>query len=200
MSCKSDWRDTLLVTTIIPSGSKWIKSTRTSYFAFLSNLLILVTWSNEFFIKLEIFSLPMGMMTCFLNRPFVVIWMCGLGLELPLTILLIWLIFFALIEENVFLILMTSDILMFCFEAWAYDLDVGLDLLSSFLLLKYFKIVLTSFWDFTGIDGGIHSICTRMGLLISLLFLLLASWIFGVNLVEIFLLRELACLSASRES
>jgi len=89
MIYKSDWRDTLLVTIIIPKGSKQIKSTRTSDFVFLRNLLMLETYNKEFFMKLEILSLSMGMMTCFIEGPFVVIWMQGLGLELPLTMLLI---------------------------------------------------------------------------------------------------------------
>ena len=103
-------------------------------------------------------------------------------------------------EGNAFLILMTSDVLMFCFDAWAYDLDASLELLSGLLLLKYFKIVLISFWDFTEIGREIHSIYAELGLLTSLLFLPIAGWIFGVNLAEIFLLSELDCLSALRES
>ena len=75
MICKSDWRDTLLVTIVIPKGLEWIKSTRISDFAFLRDLLILETCNEEFFMKLEILSLFMGMMTCFLKGSFVVIWM-----------------------------------------------------------------------------------------------------------------------------
>jgi len=48
--------------------------------------------------------------------------------------------------------------------------------------------------------GGIRSICVELGLLTSLLFLPIAGWIFGVNLAEIFLLSELNCLSALKES
>jgi len=47
-----------------------------------------------------------------------------------------------------------------------------------------------------GIDRGILSIFARDSLLISLLFLPVAGWIFGVNLAAIFLLRKLDCLSA----
>ena len=175
MICKSDWRDTLLVTIVIPKGLEWIKSTRTSDFAFLRDLLILETCNEEFFMKLEMLSLFMGMMTYFLKGSFVVIWMWGLGLRLPLTMLLIWLIFCTLMERNAFLILMISDILMFCFDAWVYDLGASLELSSNLLLLKYFKIMLTSFWDFAGIGRGICSICAGLGLLTSLLFLPIAS-------------------------
>ena len=73
ISCKSDWRDTLLVTIVIPKGSEWMKSTRTLDFVFLRVLLILVICNEEFFMKLEMLSLPMGMMICFLEEPLVVI-------------------------------------------------------------------------------------------------------------------------------
>ena len=186
--------------TIIPKELEEIKSTRTSNCVFLRNLLMLVMCNEEFFMKLEMLSLPMEMITCFLEGLFVVIWMRGLGLGLSLTMLLIWSIFFALIEGNASLILMTSDVLMFCFDVWAYNLGAGLELPSSLLLLKYFKIALISFWDFTEIGRRICSICTRLGLLTSLLFLPIASWIFGVNLAKIYLLSELNCLSTLRES
>ena len=66
ISYKSNWRDTLLVITVISRGSEQMKFTRTSDFVFLRDLLILVICSKEFFIKLE-------MITCFLKRPFVII-------------------------------------------------------------------------------------------------------------------------------
>ena len=78
---------------------------------------MLDTCTKKFFMKLEMLLLPMGMMTYFLEGPFVVIWMQGLGLGLSLTMLLIWLIFLALMERNASLILMTLDVLMFCFDA-----------------------------------------------------------------------------------
>jgi len=70
-----------------------------------------------FFINLVLLLLPMGMMICFLEGFFIVIWMQGLVLEVSLTMLLIWSIFFAPIEGNASLILITLDVLMFCFEA-----------------------------------------------------------------------------------
>jgi len=63
------------------------------------------------------FSPLIGIITCFLDGPFVVILMCGLGLFEPLTILLIWLIFWALRDGNVSLIFKTSDVLIEVFEA-----------------------------------------------------------------------------------
>ena len=89
MISKSDWRDTLLVIIVIPKGLEQIKSIKTSDFAFLRDLLMLDTCTKKFFMKLEMLLLPMGMMTYFLEGPFVVIWMQGLGLGLFLTMLLI---------------------------------------------------------------------------------------------------------------
>ena len=66
-----------------------MKSTRISDFVFLRDLLMLVMCNEEFFMKLEMLSLLIEMMTCFLEGPFVVIWMQGLGLRLSLTMLLI---------------------------------------------------------------------------------------------------------------
>jgi len=60
MISKSNWRDTLLVTIIIPKGLEQMKSTRTSDFVFLRDLLMLDTCTKEFLMKLEILSLPMG--------------------------------------------------------------------------------------------------------------------------------------------
>jgi len=57
------------------------------------------------------------MMTCFLDGPFIVIWIHSFGLELPLMMFWIWLIFLALIAENVFLILMISAVLEVSLEA-----------------------------------------------------------------------------------
>ena len=98
------------------------------------------------------------------------------------------------------LILIISDMLMFCFEAWAYDLGGCLELTSCLLFLKYFEIALTSLWDFAGIYGEILSMCIGLGLLTSLLFLLVAGWIFRVNLAIIFLLSELDYLSVLKVS
>jgi len=71
--------------------------------------------------------------------------MQDLVLEVSLMMLLIWSIFFAPMEKNTSLILITSDILIFCFEAWAYDFRGCLKLVASLLFLKYFEITLTSF-------------------------------------------------------
>ena len=95
--------------------------------------------------NLALLSLPIGMMTCFLEGLFMVIWIQGLVLEVSLMMLLIWSIFFALMKGNASLILITSDMLIFCFKAWMYDFGNCLELVAGLLFLKYFKMTLTFF-------------------------------------------------------
>ena len=64
---------TLLVTTIMPDCSDWIKSTNTSDFTFFKALLMLETYNKLFFMNLALLSPFIGMMTCFLDGPLVVI-------------------------------------------------------------------------------------------------------------------------------
>ncbi len=100
-----------------------------------------------------VLSLLMGTITCFLDGPFVVIWIRGLGLELPLTMLLTLSICLAFKAGKDSLILSTSEVLAVCLEACAYDL-VGFEWLVVVLLpLKYFEIVLTLLLDFAGSGG-----------------------------------------------
>ena len=94
------------------------------------------------------------------------------------------------------MILITLEVLVFCLEAWAYDLADCLGLVAGLLLLKYFEITLTSFWDLARMSREILSMFARADLLISLLFLLGEGTILGVNLAAIFLLSEFDCLSA----
>ena len=55
---------------------------------------------------------------------------------------------------------------MFCLEAWAYDIADLLESVTILLLLKYFKIALTSFWDLAGMDKEIQrdsiNVCWNM--------------------------------------
>jgi len=112
MIYKSDCIATLLVTTIIPKGSDWIKSTRTLDFVFLSNLFMWATCKKLFFMNFKLFLLLIGMMICFLDGPLVVIWIQGFTLGLPLTILLIWSILFTPRDRKASLILMISEVLV----------------------------------------------------------------------------------------
>ena len=154
------------------------------------------------------FSLLIGMITYFLEGPLVVVWILGLDFKIPLTILLTWLIFFALKAGKVSLILRTSDVLALVLVAWAYDL-AGLLLLSLFLLLaegfllwKYLEIAFTSFLDLARRRGrgGFLLMVTGTDFACSLLFLEVVGTIFGVNLDEIFSLSDSELLSVLRES
>ena len=79
---------TLLVTITMLMGLDLMKSTTMSNLAFLRSLLILATWNAEFLMNELLLSLLMEMIICFLDGPFVVIWICGLGFGLPLMMLL----------------------------------------------------------------------------------------------------------------
>ena len=88
-------------------------------------------------------------------------------------------------------------------EAWAYNIagflvsDSFLALTEDLLFWKYLDITLTSLFNFAGRGGGkgIFSIETRMGLVVSLLFLLVVGGILGVNLDKIFALSVMDLLS-----
>ena len=59
----------------------------------------------------------MGTIICFLDEPFVVIWIHGLGLGFSFTMLLILSIWFVFKAGKDSLILSTSDMLVGCLEA-----------------------------------------------------------------------------------
>jgi len=67
--------------------------------------------------KLLLFSLLIGIITCFLDGPLVVILAHGFGLGWPLTMLFTWSIFLALRDGKVSFILNTSDVLIDSLEA-----------------------------------------------------------------------------------
>ena len=142
------------------------------------------------------FSPLIGIITCFLDDPFVVILMCSLGLLELLTILLTWSIFWALRDGNVFLIFKTSDVLIEVFEACAYDflelalLPCAILLTIDFLGWKYLEITLTSFLVLAsrGGGGGTLFIVTGTGFAISFLLLLLGGIDLRVNFEDIFAL------------
>ena len=179
-----------------------MKSTITSVLAFPRSLLRLEMWADKFFRKAAELSLLMGTIICFLDGPFIVIWMHGLGLEFSFTMLLtlsIWLAFKAGKDSLIFSI---SDILGDCLDAWAYDL-VGLSMLDLLLVsLKYFEILSTSFLVLAGRGGrrGAFLIEMEIGVGVFPLMLFLMDVDFRVNLAEIFNLRVLVLLSVWRKS
>jgi len=196
---KSDCNATLLIITIIPIWSDWMKSTKTSDFTFFNNLFILAIWRELFFMNLVVFLLLIRMIICFLDSPLVIIWICSLALGLPLTMFWIWSIFFVLRTEKASLILMTSDVLVPCLEAYIYDFRGCLVILASLIFLKYLEIWLISFCDLVEISGGIFSILTGISLLMDL-FLLETNGIFKVNFTKNFCLRMFKFLLAISES
>ena len=130
----------------------------------------------------------------FLKGHLVVIWMRGLVLIGPLMMLLILLISFILTEENVSLILITSAMLVFCLEAWVYNLGLLDASLSNLLLLKNLDILWISLGDLAGIRGRSLLILARSGSLISVLVFLGVTCILEVNLDTIFLLSDMKLL------
>ena len=163
--------------------SDQIKLTRISNLVFFNNQLILVIWSELFFMNLLILSLLIGIMTCFLDRPLVVIWICSLGLEDLVMILWIWSTFWAFNAGKMSLILMTSKVLLadldvcalYCFEACTYNLLELLKPLLNLLFLKYLEIWLTSFCNLAEI-GGQHFIDGCWGRLIHRLIVAICQW------------------------
>ena len=194
--------------TVTLDASDCIKSTRTSNLAFLNNQLILATWSELFFMNLLMLLLLIEIMTCFLDGPLVVIWICSLGLEELETILWIWLTFWVFNVGKMSLILMTSVVLfasldvctLNCFEACAYDLLVLLGPSTGLLFLKYLEIWLISFYNLAGIGGGILLMLAGVGLFTDLLLRFVSGIILGVSLSKIFCLRDLLFLSAINKS
>jgi len=73
----------------------------------------------EFFMNFAMFSLPIRIITCLCKGLLIAMLIWGLAFGAPLTMLLIWSIFFAPIEEKISLILITSDMLVVCLETWA---------------------------------------------------------------------------------
>ena len=201
MIWRSDWIATLLVMITRPMGLDLMKSTATSDLAFLRSLLILVTWNAEFLMNKLLLLLLMGTITYFLDGPFVVIWIRGLGFGLPLMMLLTWSSWFMFKARKDSLILSTLEVLAVCLEAWVYDLVSFIEFIMVLFPLKYFEIVLISVLDLAGSGeggGGAFSIETETSLAISFLLLFLLGITLGVNLEDIFTLRVLVLLSIWR--
>ena len=171
---------------IIPAWSMYTKSAMTSNLIFFRALLRLVMWVLEDSMNFNLFSLLIGIMTCFLEGSFVVIFNFGLDLLLLLIILWMFLIFKIL--------LVVED------KAYAYDFLAFFFSVSWLLFLKNLDISLTSLGVFVGI--GRDNLLKLVGLLVFLLFLdvVLISWIFEVNLDVTFCLKVLLFLSVTNKS
>ena len=164
---------------------------------------MLATWREEFFIKDKTFSLLIGMITCFLDGPLVVILIWGLGLFWPLTMLFIWSIFCVLSDGNVSLIFSMSDMLTEGLKAYVYDFP-GLALLplavfstDNFLGWKYLEMILISFLVLARRGRGDRTLLIVTGTNFAMFFLSLLCCVIvlGVNFNKTLALRVLALLS-----
>ena len=189
---------TLLVMIVIPAWSICTKLAMTSDLMFFNTLLRLAMCSLEDSINLILFLLLIGMITCFLDGLFVVIFTLGFGFPTSLMILWILLIFLTCNLENIFLIF--RILLVIGTETWVYNLLLSLFSISLVLFLKNLEISLTSLEYFAGISGG--SFVKLASLSVSLLPLkgFLISWIFGMNLDTTCYLNVLLSLLVMRTS
>ena len=130
------------------------------------------TWRDEFFIKESMFSLLIGIMTCFLDGPLVVICILDFSLVTPLTMLFIWLIFSALRAGNALLILRTSLVLARALDTWVYNLLFFRAILfvsfKGFLFWKYFDIMFTSLAVLAGRGGGGETLSIETGVVLGI--------------------------------
>ena len=114
----------------------------TSDLIFFNILLRSVIYVLENFINLALFSLLMEMITCFLERSFVI--MFNLGLDFLILLMILWMlsILFICSLEKVFLIFRV--LLIFGNEACIYDFPMFFFSVSLILFLKNLEIFLTS--------------------------------------------------------
>ena len=158
--------------------------------------------------KDEVLSLLIGMITCFLDSPLVVVLMCGFGRFWPWTMLFTWSILLAFKAGNVSLIFKTSDMLVEVLEAWAYDLpvwtleDLLLLLSKGFLGRKYLEITLISFLDLARRGGRDRALLIVTGVDLGVFFLEIpwGGGERGVNLDEILDLRLFNFWSVNKAS
>ena len=160
---------------------------------FFKALLILVTWELESFIKLLEFSKFIGTITCFLNRPFIVMFNFSFNLFSSLITFWIFLIFLFWRLENTSLILRVSLAgLELEDNTWVYDF-----FLLFVFFLKNLEISTTSLGDFAGIEGEMME--TDTSLSASLPFLgILFLFIWRLNWAFTLCLKEKLFLSAIR--
>ena len=142
---RSDWDTTKFETMVIPELSGWMKSTITLDLTFFKALLMLAICSFADVKILSMLTLFIGMITCFLNGPFVVIFNQGSILSWLLMILWILSIFFAERLGNLSLSFRISEMLEPV--AWAYDfltleLVIFLELLTLLKNLDFSKTFL----------------------------------------------------------
>ena len=172
--------------------SMHMKSAITSDLIFFNTLLKLVICVLEDFINLTLFSLLIGMITCFMEGLFVIMFNLGLGFPIILMILWILLILFIYSLRKVFLIFRIS--LVFGNEAYTYDFPIFFPSVGLVLFLRNLEISLISLGVFMEIRGGSFAKLTSLSVILLYLAVSLVSWIFRVNLDATCYLNDLLFL------
>jgi len=171
---------TLLVMMIMPLESSQMKLTITSILMFFKVLFMLVMWTLLFSIKFLLLALFMRTMTYFLDRPLVVMLICGLSLLLPLIIYWMLSIFFTLRIGKASLILRIFLVLLPILKAYAYDLSWLILVWVDIFVLKNFEILLISLGVLVRIGGSSLSILVSLSVSLPLGLLFLTRLVFGV--------------------
>ena len=143
---------TLLVIIVIPAWSIHTKLAMISNLMFSNPLLRLAICLLKDSINLALFLLLIGMITCFLDSLFVVIFTLGFGFPTLLIILWILLILLTYNLENISKIFGIS--LVISTKAWAYSLLLSFFSVGLVLFLKNLEISLTFLGNFIGIGSG----------------------------------------------
>ena len=154
-----------------------MKLTMTSILIFFKALFMLVMWTLLFSIK---FLLFMRTMTCFLDRPLVVMLICGLSLLLPLIIHWMLSMFFTLRIGKTSLILRIFLVLLPILKVYAYDLSWLILAWVDIFVLKNSEILLISLGVLVRIGGGSLSILASLLMSLPLGLLFLTRLVFGV--------------------
>ena len=172
--------------------SMHMKSAITSDLIFFNTLLRLVICVLEDFINLTLFSLLIGMITCFMEGLFIIMFNLGLGFPIILIILWILLILLTYSLRKIFLIFRIS--LVFGNEAYTYNFPIFFFSVGLVLFLRNLEISLIFLGVFIEIRGGNFAKLTSLLVILLSLAVSLVSWIFRVNLDATCYLNDLLFL------
>jgi len=158
-----------------------MKLTMTFILMFFKALFILVMWTLLFSMKFFLLALFKRTMTCFIDRPLVVMLICGLSL--PLLLIIYWMLsmFFTLRIGKTFLILRIFLVLLFILNVYTYDLSWLILAWVNIFVLKNFEILLISLEVLVRIEGGSLSILASLSVSLPLGLLFLTRLVFGVQ-------------------
>ena len=183
---------TLLLIIVMTTWSMHMKSAITSDLIFFNTLLRLVICVLEDFINLTLFSLLIGMITCFMEGLFIIMFNLGLGFPIILIILWILLILLTYSLRKIFLIFRIS--LVFGNEAYTYNFPIFFFSVGLVLFLRNLEISLIFLGVFIEIRGGNFAKLTSLLVILLSLAVSLVSWIFRVNLDATCYLNDLLFL------